>query len=218
MEDFYAKLEEVTRQIQNGQFTTLDNFLKRVQYYTYIDIHSIRKCICNNYNIHLKYYKRCNSVEKNFMAVNNSFAADGVKTLMHNKLFSKSAVPIVKAIDKTIYNIKQKVTFLKYSKLVIDELQHSLSDMILYKFPFTFNIAENLTSCDIIDTKFDLRKQIEENSQIINKFVKSSNHMELLNLIEENKKFLCYLSDSDSYNQQKQNLFDKFNYCNLLLS
>lgn len=216
--DFYAKLEEITKEIQNGQFTTLECFLNRVQYYTYIDIHSIRKCICNNYNIHLKYYKRCNSVESNFMSANNIFATNNVRSLIKDKLFSKSAVPVVKAIEKVIYNRKQRNNFLKYSKLVIKELEHSLADMILYMFPITKNIAENLTSCDIIDTKFDLRKQIEENSQIINKFVKSYNHMELMNLIEENMEILCTLTDSNSYNQQKQMIFDRFNYCNLLLS
>lgn len=216
LEDFYAKLEEVIKEIQNGQFTTLDCFLERVQYYAYIDIHSIRKSICNNYNIHLKFYKRCNSVENNFLTVNNNFASNNVKMLMKNKLFSKSAIPDLIVIDSSHYNRRQKHTFLKLSELVIKELQKSLSDMILYKFPFSFGISTNLTSCDIIDTKFDLRKQIEENSQIINKFVKSSHHLDLLNLIEENKEILCTLSDT--YNQQKQNILDKLNYCNLLLS
>lgn len=136
--------------------------------------------------------------------------------LMKNKLFSKSAIPENPVTDKTIYNRRQKVSFLRCSKLVINELQTSLSDMILYKFPFTFAISTNLTSCDIIDTKFDLRKQIEENSQIINKFVKSSNHLDLLNLIEENMEILCTMSDT--YNQEKPCILDKLNYCNLLLS
>lgn len=216
LEDFYAKLEEVTKEIQYGHFTTLDCFLERVQYYAYIDIHSIRKSICNNYNIHLKFYKRCNSVENNFLTVNNNFASNNVKMLMKNKLFSKSAILDLIVTDKTTYNRRLKLGFLKMSKFVINELQNSLSDMILYKFPFTFEITTNLTSCDIIDTKFDLKKQIEENSQIINKFAKSSNHLDLLNLIEENMEILCTLSDT--YNQPRQNILDKLNYCNLLLS
>lgn len=136
--------------------------------------------------------------------------------LMKNKLFSKSAIPDLIVADNATFNRRLKLSFLKLSELVISELQYSLSDMILYKFPFTFQISTSLTSCDIIDTKFDLRKQIEENSQIINKFAKSSNHLDLLNLIEENKEILFTLSDS--YNQQKQTILDKLNYCNLLLS
>lgn len=138
---------------------------------------------------------------------------------MKNKLFSKSAIPeLIVANTNTTYSQRQRLTFLQWSKLVIKELEGNLSDIILYKFPFTFEISTNLTSCDIIDTKFNLRKQIEANSQIINKFVnvKSFNHLDLLNLIEENKEILCTLSDT--YNQPRQNILDKLNYCNLLLS